>query len=92
MESTITKATGLRAAAAAVLAVAGLFGASLAVSWIAGSLGISAAAASQIMRAIEVGGWALVVIGTVFGAGITGALIATARGILWRIGRAQAVA
>lgn len=92
MESTITKATGLRAAAAAVLAVAGLFGASLAVSWIAGSLSISAAAASQIMRAIEVGGWALVVIGTVFGAGITGALIATARGILWRIGRAQAVA
>lgn len=92
MESTITRATRLRAAAAAVLAVAGLFGASLAVSWIAGSLSISAAAASQIMRAIEVGGWALVVIGTVFGAGITGALIATARGILWRIGRAQAVA
>lgn len=88
----MSKRTGLQAAAAAALAVVGIFGASLAVSWIAGSLGISAAAASQIMHAIEVGGWALVVIGTIFGAGITGALIATARGILFRIGRAQAVA
>lgn len=92
MASTITKKKGLQAAAAVTLAVAGIFGASLAVSWIAGSLGISAAAASQIVRAIEVGGWALVAIGAVFGAGITGALIATARGILLRIGRAQAVA
>ncbi|MEZ2389912.1 uberolysin/carnocyclin family circular bacteriocin [bacterium RCC_150] len=92
MKSTLSRATGLQAAAAAAIAVVGIFGASLAVSWIAGSLGISAAAASQIMRAIEVGGWALVVIGAVFGAGITGALIATARTILLRIGRAQAVA
>lgn len=92
MESTVTKRTGLLATAAATLAIAGVFGASLAVSWIAGSLGISAAAASQIVRAIELGGWALVVIGAVFGGGITGALIATARGILFRIGRAQAVA
>jgi hypothetical protein len=90
--STITKKTGLQAATAAALAVAGIFGASLTVSWIAGSLGISAAAASQIVRAIEVGGWALVAIGAVFGAGITGALIATARAILFRVGRAQAVA
>lgn len=92
MASTLTKKTGRQAATAAALAVAGIFGASLAVSWIAGSLGISAAAASQIVRAIEVGGWALVAIGVVFGAGITGALIATARSILFRIGRAQAVA
>lgn len=88
----MTKRTGVQAAAAAAIAVVGIFGASLAVSWIAGSLGISAAAASQIMTAIEVGGWALVVIGAVFGAGITGALIATARSTLLRIGRAQAVA
>lgn len=88
----MTKRTGLQAAAAAALAVTGIFGASLAVSWVAGSLGISAAAASQIVNAIEVGGWALVVVGTIFGAGITGALIATARGILFRIGRAHAVA
>lgn len=78
--------------AATALGLTGLLGASLAVSWIAGSLGISAAAASQIMQAIEVGGWALVVIGAVFGAGITGALIATARAVALRWGRAQAVA
>ncbi|WP_186313650.1 uberolysin/carnocyclin family circular bacteriocin [Paenarthrobacter nicotinovorans] len=92
MESAITKRTGILATTAATLAIAGVFGASLAVSWIAGSLGISAAAASQIVRAIELGGWALVAIVAVFGAGITGALIATARSILFRIGRAQAVA
>ncbi|WP_138444735.1 hypothetical protein [Sinomonas susongensis] len=82
----------LTVAAAVALGTLGLLGASLAVSWIAGSLGISAAAASQIMQAVEVGGWALVVIGTVFGAGITGALIATARAVALRWGRAQAVA
>lgn len=93
METTSTKRSAvLTTAAAAVLGIVGLLGASLAVSWIAGSLGISAAAASQIMRAIEVGGWALVVIGAVFGAGITGALIATARSVALRWGRAQAVA
>lgn len=92
MKSTISKRTGIMAATAATLAIAGVFGASLAVSWIAGCLGISAAAASQIVRAIEIGGWALVAIGAVFGGGITGAVIATARGILFRIGRAQAVA
>ncbi|UVJ40127.1 uberolysin/carnocyclin family circular bacteriocin [Arthrobacter sp. CJ23] len=92
VNSTITKRTGLMAATAAALAIAGVFGASLAVSWIAGSLGVSAAAASQIVKAIEVGGWALIAIGALFGGGITGALIATARGILFRIGRAQAVA
>lgn len=88
----INRKAALTAAVAAALGVVGLLGASLAVSWIAGSLGISAAAASQIMQAIEVGGWALVVIGAVFGAGITGALIATARSIALRWGRAQAVA
>lgn len=92
MKSTITKRTGMMAATAATLAIAGVFGASLAVSWIAGSLTISAAAASQIVRAIEIGGWALVAIGALFGGGITGALIATARAIMFRIGRAQAVA
>lgn len=87
----MTKTTGLEAAAVAAVAAVGIFGASLAVSSVAGSLGISAAAAPQIMHPTEVGGWALIVIGTVFGAGITGALIATVRGILFRIGRAQAV-
>jgi hypothetical protein len=93
METTLKKrAAGVATAAALAFGISGLLGASLAVSWIAGSLGISAAAASQIMTAIEVGGWALVVIGTVFGAGITGGLIATARWFALRWGRAQAVA
>lgn len=64
----------------------------MAVSWIAGSLGVSAAAASQIVSAIEVGGWALVAIGAVFGAGITGAVIATARAMLFRAGKNAAIA
>lgn len=93
METTrTTRSVNAAAATAAALGLAGLLGASLAVAWIAGSLGISGAAATQIMTAIEVGGWALVVIGTVFGAGVTGAVIATARWFALRWGRAQAVA
>lgn len=81
-----------RLLAAAALALTGLFGASVAILWTSGTLGVSAAAANQIVSAIEVGGWPLVAVGAIFGAGITGALIATARGILLRLGRAQAVA
>lgn len=93
METTrISRSAVVVTAAASSLGIAGLLGASLAVAWIAGSLGISAGAANNIMSAIEVGGWALVAVGAIFGAGITGALIATARAFALRWERAQAVA
>lgn len=93
METTrVDRSAFLTTAAAAVLGAVGLLGASLAVSWIAGTLAISAAAADRLFTAIEVGGWALVVAGAVFGGGITGAIIATSRQFALRWGRAQAVA
>lgn len=79
-------------------AVAGLIGiASLALAgtvalWVAGSLGISAAAASQIVAAIEIGGWAIVAIGAVFGAGIVGAILGTVRYLLVRQARNLVIA
>ncbi|MBB6403774.1 hypothetical protein [Arthrobacter sp. AZCC_0090] len=92
MESATTRAAGLHAGTAAAVASVGIFGASLAVSSMVGSAGIPEAAASQIRRAIDVGGWALVVLGAVFGAGITSALITTVRNILFRACPTQSVA
>lgn len=77
---------------AAALAGAGLAVGGVAVAWIAGSLGISAAAASQIVTAIQVGGWALTIVAATFGFGIGGAFVATARWYILRKGTAVAVA
>jgi asparagine N-glycosylation enzyme membrane subunit Stt3 len=64
---------------AVAIGVIGIAVSGVAFSWVAGSLAISAAAASQIVTAVEVGGAALVVVGVIFGAGIVGAVIATIR-------------
>ncbi|MCL1840318.1 MAG: hypothetical protein FWF75_01000 [Propionibacteriaceae bacterium] len=78
----MTKQQNIRSVLAIAIAAAALFIGIGAASWIAGCLAISAAAASQIVTAIQVGGWALTVVGIVFGLGIGGAIIATVRGLL----------
>jgi circularin A/uberolysin family circular bacteriocin len=86
-------ASRVRTAVLAVLvSTAGLASASIGVLWVMGSLGISAAAASQIVDAILVGGWALTVVMAIFGGGIISAIMATVRYLAGRLGRAAAVA
>lgn len=67
---------------ASVIGIIGIVFSTVAFGWVAGTLGISAAAASQIVTAIEVGGAALVAVGIIFGAGVVGAIIATVRYLL----------
>ncbi|SDE20981.1 uberolysin/carnocyclin family circular bacteriocin [Glycomyces harbinensis] len=82
----------LGGAAAGALGVAGLLTAGLALAWVAGSLGISAAAASQIVNAIMVGGTALAIVIAIFGGGIISAIAFTVRAIVARVGTAHAIA
>lgn len=84
--------TIVQTATAGALALIALLVAGTSAAWVAGSLGISAAAASQIVTAIEVGGAALTIVGAVFGAGIGGAVAATIRGIVMSQGRKAAAA
>lgn len=79
--------TNVRAGAAALLSLASLALAGAFAYWVAGSLGISTAAAGQIVTAIEIGGWAIVAVGAIFGAGIVGAILATVRYMLVRQAR-----
>jgi circularin A/uberolysin family circular bacteriocin len=62
-----------------LIGVSALFVSATSAAWIAGSFGISAAAAGQIVAAINAGGWALTVITIVFGGGIISAIIAVVR-------------
>lgn len=91
MRKTSTRNIAAIASAGAV-AVLGLSVAGFAVMWVAGSLGISAAAASQVVAAIEVGGWALIAIGAVFSAGVISAITATVKWYIAKKTRALAIA
>ena len=92
MESDVSKRKTATALVAGLIGLIGLATAGIGLMWVAGSLGISAAAASQIVHAIEVGGWALTVVIAIFGGGIIAAITATVRSIVARIGTAAAVA
>lgn len=73
----------------------GILGIALAVSapaWVAGSLSISAAAATQIVTAINVGGWALTVVIAIFGGGVISAIIGIVRYKIMQIGVTLAAA
>ncbi len=85
------KRTTMIAAAAAVAAV-GLVVGSVAVAWVVGALGISTAAASQIVTAVQVGGWALTLVGAAFGFGVGSAFVATVRWYITRKGKKIAIA
>ncbi|MFE7629369.1 hypothetical protein [Kocuria sp. NPDC057446] len=75
--------TVLPVSAVASVAVLGLVLGGVGIAWVAGSLGISAASASQIVAAVEVGGWALTLVAAMFGfgigIGIGGAVVGTIR-------------
>lgn len=79
-------------ASAVAISVVGLAGAGFALAWVAGSLGISAAAASQVVAAIEVGGWALFAVGLLFSGGVISAIIATVKWYFAKKTRALAIA
>lgn len=87
-----TKRTITAVVVASLIGVAGLTTAGIGLMWVAGTLGVSTAAASQIVSAIEAGGWALAVVMAVFGAGVIGAIVATVRGMLGRMAKSVVVA
>ncbi|MFA4840103.1 MAG: hypothetical protein WC580_00170 [Agrococcus sp.] len=70
--------------ASAAVSVVGVAIAGLSLAWLVGSFGLSAAAASQIVTAVEIGGAALAVVSIVLGGGIAGAVIST---IVWYLKR-----
>ncbi len=71
-------------AASAGVSIVGVAVAGLSLAWLVGSFGLSAAAASQIVTAVEIGGAALAVVSIVLGGGIAGAVIST---IVWYLKR-----
>ncbi|MGM1028758.1 MAG: uberolysin/carnocyclin family circular bacteriocin [Actinomycetota bacterium] len=71
-------------AASAGVSVVGVAIAGLSLAWLVGSFGLSAAAASQIVTAVEIGGAALAVVSIILGGGIAGAVIST---VVWYLKR-----
>lgn len=84
--------TVLPVSAAASIAVLGLVLGGVGIAWVAGSLGISVASASQIVAAVEAGGWALTLVAAMFGFGIGGAIVGTIRWYLSKKARNLAIA
>lgn len=84
--------TVLPVSAAASVVVLGLVLGGVGIAWVAGSLGISAASASQIVAAVEAGGWALTLVAAMFGFGIGGAVVGTIRWYLSKKARSLAIA
>lgn len=81
-----------RLALAGVVALLGLAFAGTGAMWVAGSLSISTAAATQIVDAIMVGGFALQLVMAVFGGGIISAIVATVMWKVKKIGKGLAIA
>lgn len=79
-------------AIAAGIGVGGLALASISVMYIAGMFGLSTAFASQIVTAVEVGGFALAIVMGLLSGGIATAVIATARWAVSALGKKAAVA
>jgi hypothetical protein len=71
-------------AASAGVGVAGVMMAGLTLAWLVGSFGLSAAAATQIVTAVEIGGAALAIVSIILGGGIAGAVIST---VVWYLKR-----
>ena len=58
---------------AVVLAIAGIATASIASMWLTGTLGVSAATATAIAKAVEVGSWAMFLASIAASGGLVGA-------------------
>jgi circularin A/uberolysin family circular bacteriocin len=77
---------------AGALALVGLAVGTLATLYIAGAFGLSTATANNIVRAYEIGGWALTVALMVFSAGTAGAILLVIRKYIEKKSRAWLVA
>lgn len=77
---------------ASALALVGLAVGTLATLYIAGAFGISTATANNIVRAYEIGGWALTVALMAFSAGTAGAILLVIRRYITSRSRAWLVA
>ncbi|MDV3220868.1 hypothetical protein [Intrasporangium sp.] len=78
--------------AAGGIALIGLAVGAFATLYIAGAFGLSTATANNIVRAYEIGGWALTVALMVFSAGTAAAILAVIRYYITRKSRAWLVA
>ncbi|MGI5195686.1 hypothetical protein ACQEVY_18900 [Streptomyces sp. CA-288835] len=92
MSSFATRKTAGATAAAAAISVIGLAFAGISVMYVAGMFGLSTAVASQIVSAIEVGGWVLAAAMALVSGGIASAVIATAKWAITKWGKTVAVA
>lgn len=83
----------IQSTGAAGLAVLGIVVGAFSALWLTGTLGVSAATATAIARAVEVGSWGMFLVaiaatGGLVGAGLWGVL----KLIMWRAGKAAVVA
>lgn len=92
MNSFATRKTAGTTAAAAVISVVGLAFAGISVMYIAGMFGLSASVATQIVKAIEVGGWVLAAAMALVSGGIASAVVATAKWAIAKWGKTVAAA
>jgi hypothetical protein len=83
---------GSAVVAAGGLGLIGLASLSIGAMYIAGVFGLSAAFASQIVNAVQVGGWVLAVVMAAISGGLAATVIATARWAIARWGTAAATA
>ena len=78
--------------AAAGLALTGLVAGTFATLYIAGAFGLSTATATQLVRAYEIGGWALTIALAVFSGGTAAALLGVLRYYATRMSRRALIA
>ena len=83
---------GITRLAAPAIALAGLVAGGFSTYYIAGAFGLSTATANNIVRAYEVGGWALTVALMVFSVGTGAAILSVIRYYIARKSRAWLVA
>jgi circularin A/uberolysin family circular bacteriocin len=91
MSSFSTRRTAGVTAAAAAISVIGLAFAGISVMYIAGMFGLSTSVASQIVNAVEVGGWVLAAAMALVSGGIAGTVVATAKWAISKWGKKVAI-
>lgn len=91
MSSFATKKTAGIALVAVVISSVGLAFAGVSVMYIAGMFGLSSAVASQIVNAVEVGGWVLAAAMALVSGGIGGTVVATAKWAISQWGKKVAI-
>jgi len=88
----VNKQSSSALVAAVGLSVVGLVSATIGIAYIAGLFGLSTAFASQIINAVQVGGWVLAVVMAAISGGIAGTVVATAKWAIVKFGEKAAIA